>query len=59
MPSPSRAATSRLTSSFNQIVQHDILFVDSHVEQSRVGSTASRSAIPPLQAGHKDPWNMS
>eukprot|EP00975_Prorocentrum_lima_P042630 8954674-Prorocentrum_lima.AAC.1 len=27
---PSSAATSRLTTSFNHIVQHDLLFVDSH-----------------------------
>eukprot|EP00975_Prorocentrum_lima_P018677 3933509-Prorocentrum_lima.AAC.1 len=29
-PAPSSAATSRLTTSFNDIVQHDLLFVDSH-----------------------------
>eukprot|EP00975_Prorocentrum_lima_P064631 12898733-Prorocentrum_lima.AAC.1 len=52
MPSPSTAATSRLTTSS----KHDTLCVDSHVEQSRVGTTASGSVIPPLQSGHKDPW---
>eukprot|EP00975_Prorocentrum_lima_P001066 226383-Prorocentrum_lima.AAC.1 len=40
-PAPRSAATSRLTTSFNQIVQHDLLFVDSHVEQSRVETSAS------------------
>eukprot|EP00975_Prorocentrum_lima_P011679 2485353-Prorocentrum_lima.AAC.1 len=28
LPSPSSAATSRLTTSLNHIVQHDLLFVD-------------------------------
>eukprot|EP00975_Prorocentrum_lima_P003661 799179-Prorocentrum_lima.AAC.1 len=34
-PGPKSAATSRLATSFNQIVQHDLLFVDSHAEQSK------------------------
>eukprot|EP00975_Prorocentrum_lima_P014651 3106023-Prorocentrum_lima.AAC.1 len=33
LPSPSSAATSRHTTSFNHMVQHGLLFVDPHVEQ--------------------------
>eukprot|EP00975_Prorocentrum_lima_P049807 10421944-Prorocentrum_lima.AAC.1 len=32
LPSPSSAAISRLTTSSKHIAQHDLLFVDSHVD---------------------------
>eukprot|EP00975_Prorocentrum_lima_P064777 12899579-Prorocentrum_lima.AAC.1 len=49
LPSPGSEATSRLTTPFNHIVQHGILFVDSHVEQSAAGLPAAGAAVPPLQ----------
>eukprot|EP00975_Prorocentrum_lima_P005955 1286650-Prorocentrum_lima.AAC.1 len=50
-PPPSSATTSRLTTSFNYIAQHDFLFIESHGEQG-----AAASAGVPLRVGKKDMW---
>eukprot|EP00975_Prorocentrum_lima_P055169 11566441-Prorocentrum_lima.AAC.1 len=52
LPPPSSEATARLTTACNQVVQHDLLFADSHALQSSLDLPANKAAIPPFPSAY-------